>query len=285
MAKKLIYLCLLLVLTTSAVVDIMSNGAPASSTGAPGEVDCTTSGCHTGYTLNSGLGSASITIANGATEYIPGTTYTITARVNQTSITRFGFQLVALANSNDSAVGTINVTDGARTQIINGYGALSNRKYVTYTYPGTSALSSGLGEWSFEWTAPPSDKGPVTFYLAAIAANDDGTDDGDYCYTSSLTLTSSPLGIKEKNIELNVSVFPNPANDKITVSYNLEKQTSVKIELNDVNGRQLEKWVSEEQPQGTYTKTFNLSKNYPKGIYFLSFSKDGKNFLKKVVID
>jgi hypothetical protein len=283
MIKKLLFI-FLLTIPAFAFMDIMSNGAPASSTGAPGEVNCTTSGCHVGYTLNSGPGNVSLTISNAATEYIPGTTYTITASVNQGSLTRFGFQLVALANDN-STVGTLTVNDAPRTQIINGYGALSGRKYMTYTFSGTTAVSSGLGEWSFEWTAPAIDKGPVTFYLATIAANNDGTDGGDYCYTKSLTLTAATSGLKENDLNAEIKIFPNPVSNKINVSYVLEKQSVVKIQLHDISGRKLEEWVSEDQSQGTYNKTFLLSNNYSKGIYFLSFTKNGETFLKKIIID
>jgi hypothetical protein len=278
-------LVLILVLPTFAFIDIMSNGAPASSSGAPGEVNCTTSGCHTGYVLNGGSGSASLTIENSVTQYTPNATYTITAHVAQTGLTRFGFQLVALANLDNSPVGTLTVTDGSRTQVINGYGTFSNRNYITYTYPGTAAIASGLGEWSFSWTAPAIDKGPVTFYLATIAADNDGTDAGDYCYTKSVTLTSALTGITDTKIESGINVFPNPTADKITVDYVLEKPTTIKMQLFNTNGEMLEDWPIEEQAQGKYSKTITLNKEYPKGIYFFSFIKNGKNYLKKISIN
>ena len=80
-----------------------------------------------------------------------------------------------------------------RTQIISGYGTTASRKYITYTFAGTDTVSPGIGKWTFDWTAPETNEGSVTFYIASIAANNDGTDDGDYCYTKKFTLDAPPV--------------------------------------------------------------------------------------------
>ncbi|MBA3704791.1 MAG: T9SS type A sorting domain-containing protein [Bacteroidetes bacterium] len=285
MAKKLIYLCLLLVLTTGAVVDIMSNGAPASSTGAPGEVSCTTSGCHDDNALNSGGGISSIIFGGGLTEYVPGTAYTISVNINQGTLNRFGFQLIALKDADNGNVGTFNLTEAGRTQIINGYGSLSGRKYITYTYPGTAAISSGAGQWSFEWNAPATDVGPVTLYLATIAANDDGSDKGDYCYLKSLQLTPAAVGINQLFIQQQFTVFPNPVNDQLKISYTLEKAMNVKLELYDIKGSKLQEWNNEIQAPGDYNQNLTLNSNYPKGVYLFKLIKENKTLVKKITIN
>jgi hypothetical protein len=284
MLKNTLYV-LILTIPAFSFLDIMSNGAPASSTGAPGEVSCATIGCHTGQPINSSSGSSSLTISNGAITYTPGETYTITSSVNQNNLTRFGFQLVALADNDSSNAGILSISDASRTQLINGYASLSSRKYITYTFPGTSAISTGLGEWTFEWTAPSVDMGPITFYLATIAGNNDGTDSGDYCYTKSLTLTPFTLGIDVNDVNTAMKIFPNPTNDKITISYVLQKETSVIFKLTDGSGRKLEEWISENQPLGVYDKILTFSKSYPKGIYFLSYKQNGKSHSKKIVLN
>ena len=59
------------------------------------------------------------------------------------------------------------------------------REYIKHTLPGTAAGQPEGHAWSFEWTAPPDDVGPVTFYAAGNAANNNGNNSGDYIYTTS----------------------------------------------------------------------------------------------------
>jgi hypothetical protein len=185
MIKKLLFIFPVILFTTVAL-QIDSNSAPASTTGAPDEADCTTSGCHQSFGTNSGSGSLAINFANGLTNYTPGKTYTLTLEVNQSSLVRFGFQMVALKNKDNKNVGVFTPIDGTRNQVTTGFGNLSDRKYITYTFKSTSTQTAGKNTWTFNWTAPQTDEGPVTFYAAAIAANNDGSDLGDYCYTTSL---------------------------------------------------------------------------------------------------
>src|SRR5438552_10926412 len=72
-------------------------GAPAGYTNAPGDLGNCTS-CHDGI-LNSGPGILTIDVGGGQTEYIPGQTYLITITIVQSTISRFGFEIVALKDS------------------------------------------------------------------------------------------------------------------------------------------------------------------------------------------
>ena len=90
-------------------------------------------------------------------------------------------------------MGAFQITDSARTQIVTNEYKLKERKYVTYTFDGTDAISEGKGEWTINWTAPLDAKKPVTFYLAAVSANDDMSDKGDKVYTNSFTFKQARL--------------------------------------------------------------------------------------------
>jgi hypothetical protein len=119
MLKKILYLFMAF-LAFRAVARIASNSAPSSSTGAPGEVNCTVSGCHHSFALNSGAGSLSLKFDNAQLSYVPGKTYHITAELDHPGLHRFGFQLVALHNNDNSNAGALSVTETSRTQIISG---------------------------------------------------------------------------------------------------------------------------------------------------------------------
>ena len=280
MIKKIFIIAPLLVLTTAAM-HIESNSAPASTTGAPGEVDCATSGCHQSFITNSGSGSVSIKTDGSIANYIPGKTYSISLEVSQANLIRFGFQMVALKDKDNSNVGTFTPTDVTRNQITSGFGNLSDRKYITYTFKSTSAQTAGKGIWSFNWTAPSVNEGAITFYAAAIAANNDGNDLGDYCYTNSLKINSTATQLKD---EFSIRLFPNPVKDKINVNYVITEESDTKIDLTDLQGKMIEELFHSQQPQGEYNLSLPLTNRYKGGIYVVRFNHSNKTTLKKIVI-
>jgi hypothetical protein len=161
-----------------------AGGPPAARTGAPAEQTCA-DGCHTGNTVNDGVGS--VTIVGVPTTYTPGMDYTITVSVSRTLQSRWGFQLTCIKDSDQLGAGTFtNTTDFTATQI----GSIRN--YINHTistgFDGTFQ-GAPLGLWSFTWTAPAAGAGTVTFYAAANAANGDLTDQGDFIYTTSASST------------------------------------------------------------------------------------------------
>jgi hypothetical protein len=191
MKKKIVLsLAVVIPIFIMAFADRSSSGAPASHTGAPGEKTCATAGCHDDNALNSGAAKLTIGVASGGvTKYVAGQTYPITIRISDANSSRFGFQIVALDQTANNA-GVFAITDPGRTQFMVNQHELADRKYITYTFSGTDATSSGAAEWTVNWTAPATTSGNVTFYAAAVSADDDGTDKGDVVYTTNNTLTN-----------------------------------------------------------------------------------------------
>lgn len=240
----------------------MSTGAPTESTGAPNEKHCATSGCHSDFPLNSGTAQLSISIENGVTQYETGKTYPITVSVASPGLVRFGFQVVALRNSDHANVGTMKLVDPMRTQIIDGNSDLADRKYVTYTYPGTDAVVAGLGKWSFNWTAPETNEGPVTFYVASIAANNDGTDSGDHSYAKQLLLDSPQTAW---------NIYPTVSTGEFHFG-----QGSGTLSVYNSSGEKV-------YSANSMKSLLDLSAN-PPGVYFVALAHDGKVEYKKIVI-
>ncbi len=177
-----------LTLNSSSVCKTTSQGAPYGVTGAPNESDCAKSGCHGGSQVFNGGGALKIDFNNGINKYEAGKTYPITIELAQKDIERFGFEFVALNNSTEESIGKLIATDTLKMQLMNGKKDLSNREYITYRYLGTEAVKTGLGRWTFLWQAPNDLSNDVSFYFATVAANDDGTDSGDWVYKSNLTI-------------------------------------------------------------------------------------------------
>ena len=158
-------------------VGAFSAGPPAGYTGAPGEEPEACAECH--VPPDAGTGQISI---SAPPTYVPGQTYTITVTHTNADLTRmrWGFQLTAL-DPGDEKAGNLSNID-IFTQILNNQGPGNNRQYVEHTSVGTFPGQQNGASWSFNWTAPPTDVGTVTFYTAGNHANNDGNTSGDHIY-------------------------------------------------------------------------------------------------------
>jgi hypothetical protein len=196
MQKNLLVTCTSLfvaILLISATIRRSSSGAPASHTGGPGEKTCATAGCHDDTTPNVGSAQMSLQLGENETEIIPGHTYPVKITIIDPNVNRFGFQLMALESKTHKDMGAFELTDSARTQIVTNEYKLRDRKYVTYTFDGTDALTEGKGEWIVNWTAPSDIKKGISFYLAGVSANDDMSDKGDKVYTANFNFKPAKL--------------------------------------------------------------------------------------------
>jgi len=180
-----------IVLLLSAVLPIVvvaySTGPPAARTGACTNAACTQkeltcTECH-GTTANSGPGNVRIT---APASYTSGGTVPITVTVSDPNARRWGFELSARTQSAQQAGTLLTGSDGF-TQVISEAGI----QYIEHTLSGTrSGTASGAGgvSFNFQWRAPDVSAGPVVFYAAANAANNNfNNDPGDRIYTSSAT--------------------------------------------------------------------------------------------------
>jgi glucose/arabinose dehydrogenase len=172
-----------------------SAGPPAGYTHAPGELDC--SDCHTTPAQSAG------TLTLGVPDrYAPGQTYDITVTHASADATRvrWGFELTAL-DSADQKAGAFAPADDL-TRVVNGEGPFPAREYIEHTSKGTFPGQQNGAGWTFKWTAPTEDVGPVTFYLAGNQANGDGNSSGDNIY---FTFKSAPFQAPAPDFQLSVS--------------------------------------------------------------------------------
>ncbi|HSE30179.1 MAG TPA: PQQ-dependent sugar dehydrogenase, partial [Pyrinomonadaceae bacterium] len=162
-----------------------SSGPPPGYTGAPLEEPEACAECH----VPPDAGTGQISISAPAT-YLPGHTYPITVTHTNSDPTRlrWGFELTVL-DSGDEKAGELQPLNGL-TQLINNAGPGGARQYIEHTASGTFIGQQNGASWTFNWTAPSTDVGPVTFYAAGNQANNDGNTSGDYIYKT--FVTSSP---------------------------------------------------------------------------------------------
>ena len=162
-----------------------SAGPPAGYTHAPGELDC--SDCHTTPAQSSG------TLAlNVPDTYTPGQTYdiTVTHASGDATRVRWGFQMTAL-DAADQKAGAFAPSDNL-TKVVSGDGPFPSREYIEHSEHGTFPGQQNGAGWTFKWTAPSEDVGPVTFYLAGNQANGDNNSSGDNIYFTFKSATFQP---------------------------------------------------------------------------------------------
>lgn len=182
MKNKIITFCFLVV---AALLAMSSSNGIANQNAAPGQNTCNSGGCHTSNALNSGGGSVIITDNIPATGYVPGQTYSINVIITKTGASLFGFGFEAVSSNNTNA-GTLVVTNAASTKTLSG-------TRVNMTHLSNSGLTANTKTFSFNWIAPATPTGNVTFYAAGNAANANGNTAGDYIYTTNKSFGPNPI--------------------------------------------------------------------------------------------
>ncbi len=166
------------------VIQAYEYGPPAGVTGAPGDnkTGCVESGCHSG-TPNAGPGNVKILLPSGNTgTYTPGQSMQILVQITDASKAAYGFEMTARSGSGNTTQAGDFTTSTSNEQVICPDGSVkANGKtcpaafpieYIEHTStPGNLAPLEGSGSltYSFTWTAPATNVGNVTFYVAANA--------------------------------------------------------------------------------------------------------------------
>jgi len=184
--KKFFSICgvMLLFALSNNNVHAFSFGPDDGLTGAPGEDDCTQ--CHQGNTLNATGGSLMLTVPG---VYTPGQVYDIMVNLSRSGQSRWGFEMTAL-NENNVRAGTFAIADG-NTQVSES----ESKQYIKQTTLGSAVGTRDSNQWTFKWTAPNINLGPITFYAAGNAADGDFVTSGDFIYTNTATSEAATYGV------------------------------------------------------------------------------------------
>ncbi len=265
--------------------EIMNDTGQAGKTGSPGETAC--NGCHTGNSLNDGVGSVVISSPDLFNwEYMTGDTYNIDVTVTRQGAPLFGFGMECLTNvSVPQNAGLFLVTNSTQTQILSATVNTVSRKSMTHKL--NSGLSSNSKTFSFKWIAPTTNVGNVTFYCAGNAANNNGLKTGDFIYTTSQVITPA-LGagaIEEALEQLAFSFFPNPTSGNIFVNYTTPVGEQVNFTLTTLEGKVVGPQYTFRGTGSSATSSLELPTDLARGIYFLKMENGNKVNVKKVIVE
>ena len=169
-------------------------GPDPRSTGAPGDMTCSQSGCHLG-TVNPPGAKVDISFPGDMT-YTPGVKQTLTVTVAITASSKlYGFQASVRSAGKDSykstQAGTFTFTDKA-LMVLCEDGALrgnSGCKAATPLEFIEHNNATSKNSYTFDWTPPSTDVGDIKIYVAGNAGNGDGkADNKDLISTNAYTL-------------------------------------------------------------------------------------------------
>ena len=274
MVKKALLCLSLCVVAAIATRPAPSHGSsqqpPLARTGAPGETSCASSGCHAGVaTQNSSF--VTIDVGGGLTSYQAGQTYQITVSNSDTG-SKYGFQMVALDASNNS-VGTFIGDAAQHTNVATS--SSNGRTYVRHFNAHTAPV------YTFQWTAPATNVGTITFYIASNAANGNGMGTGDKIHLKATTLDFSTAIGETPAAQSKASqllAYPNPATDNaVSLAFRLSEAQDLRLEIYDMSGKLMNQQDLGLHEPGSQTTELDLDRSqYSAGNYMVRLS--GKSY-------
>ena len=147
------------------------------------------------------------------------------------------------------------------------------------TYPqGGANVSNYFGtSWRGNWGAYPYL--PSGIIIACDMQN------GIFILEADSLLGNNSLGISETNNNaISASIYPNPANDKLTVSFINPDSKTYSLKISNIIGQVV---LQEENMNDCHSpvtfKTVDVSKFEP-GSYIVSLRADSNQFKKKIII-
>lgn len=249
-------------------------GSPGGKTGAPGDQTCTQ--CHSG-TVQSGTGFQTVVLTNDmgqmVTNYIPGESYTVTVGM-LTLNAKNGFEIVALTPTNAQA-GSVSITNATTTKTV----TFGGKTRITHKSSGTSS-----NNWSFEWTAPTTNVGDVTFYLATNVSNSNNNDSGDAIRTSQHVIGSS-AGIQENTAKVAINLGYAKTSNSLTIDLTSKLNGEAAINLVDLSGKSVQFEQLGKVATGNNMLSVKLNNQLPKGVYIAHINVNNNFVSKKIYID
>lgn len=261
---------------------LQSNGPAGGKSGAPGEQNCTA--CHSGPAQDGTTENTLLVLdANNqpALTYVPGSSYTVNL-VMASNPAKKGFQATVLSSSNAMAG---SFTSDVTTQIVNATISGAQRNYAEHK---ASSNTSATQAWTWSWTAPSTNVGNLTFYVASNKANNNGNPQGDVIYLSQhiINAPSSGASLAENAVVSAISMFYSAESESIIMTFEALQQGVVSLNIVDLNGKIITLKQNEQVIIGQNKHAFKLpSRNLNSGTYILQALINGKQYTKSIIVN
>jgi hypothetical protein len=260
----------------SKVMHAQSGGGQPALTGAPGEGTCTN--CHSGTVQDGSQENVFVAINaqfQPVTSYNPGDTYTISVDMVSDPAKK-GFSATALDPS-DNMAGSFTESALLGTQDFSSGG----RDYVSHT--GTSNTSA-TQVWGWTWTAPATNVGDVTFYVASNAANNDGSTAGDIIYLSEHILGSVASVNEEEIAEASFTAGYNSEENKVIIDFTSLTSGKMFFNLVDMTGKSVYSKSMSSALVGENKNSVMLPSSIDNGMYVVNFFVGNKAMSANILV-
>ena len=166
----------------------------------------------------------------------------------------------------------------------------TNSGVASYYYAiGTTAGSQNITSWTLNNLNLSATKTGLNlvnnqkYYIMVKAINNAGLVSDSTVSDGVIYLMST--GIEENNALKELSIYPNPANNKATISLLSSSNETINYTLYDAQGKLIEEKVLDIH-SGINTLEINVHQlQISKGIYFIKLVLEGKSITKKLVVE
>ena len=222
--------------------------------------------CHSSFEPNAGPGT--VTVDAPATA-APGDRVPITVALTDAALQaggRQGFEATVRDPETGDLWGTLHLTDATETQFASTTEG-TDEGYVTHTTAGTARST-----WTFDWEPDAGRVGTARVYVAANAADGNGTTSGDYAYSTTLDVAVAPVADAPRpNAAFEVGApHPHPvrAGEAVRLDVVLDRPGGVAVRLADGLGRTVRQLADGARAAGPQTVRVETDGLAP-GTYFV----------------
>jgi N-acetylneuraminic acid mutarotase len=175
--------------------------------------------------------------------------------------------------------------NGTRTAVIitvNTLPVVSASSSSSIICTGETATLTAIGANTYSWTT--GNTSTIIVVSPSVTTNYSvvGTDANLCSNSSTLSLIVDPcIGINELHDYLNnISIYPNPTSDVISIQIGEDAKENLKVELHDISG----KIIRTNSISTGQSNTFLNLRNISAGIYFIKISNGNNNTTRKIVV-
>ena len=159
--------------------------------------------------------------------------------------------------------------------------------YVSFQNNGSEVIGFEQGIWQNNtWQQ-------LNFDLSSVSSGsmsvdrvvfffDQGMVNWDKYYIDDLGLSAAPVTVLENSSEFEISSYPVPAKENINIAFTISKNSSVLIELIDINGRTLETFINKNLSPNTYS--YKTHKTLSQGLYLIRSTINSSVYTHKVEV-
>jgi len=238
----------------------------AFSTGSSGNTTKNGSGC----SCHSATSSAKVTVTTtGATAVGVNKSEVYTVTITGGLLACGGVDIAAAKGTLTPLDTTLTTSNG---ELVNAYSVLPSSSKITFT---------------FTYTAPATAT-TDTIFVTGLSGDKSTSTSGDYWANAVNKVISVSPATDVNNNDKVLSFglrqnYPNPFNPSTLISYSLNKNESVSLNIYDITGKQVASLINGLQTAGEHSVSFNAS-NLSSGVYLYKIATPSFSQVKKMIL-